>query len=80
MVHDNLKERMLEVPPDDTPLTLRDAGTRRVQWRRSSIDVDPSAAASTLTTPSQPNNSPASIVLKARLSPFTNPGLSPIQE
>jgi hypothetical protein len=80
MVHDNLKERMLEVPPDDTPLTLRDAGTRRVQWRRSSIDVDPSAAASTLTTPSQLNTSPASIVPEARLSPFTNPGLSPIRE
>ena len=53
MVHDNAKDLKLEVPPDDTTLTLRDAVTRRVQWRRTLIDVDP-AAASALSTPSQP--------------------------
>jgi hypothetical protein len=36
---------------DDTTLTLRDALTRRVQWRRISIDVDP-ATISVSTTPS----------------------------
>jgi hypothetical protein len=33
MVHDNLKDLKLEVPPDDTMLTMRDVVTRRVQWR-----------------------------------------------
>jgi hypothetical protein len=41
MVHENVKNLNLEVPPDDTTLTLWDAVTRRVQWRRTSIDVDP---------------------------------------
>jgi hypothetical protein len=31
MVHENLKDLKLEVPPDDTTLTMRDAVTRRVQ-------------------------------------------------
>jgi hypothetical protein len=46
MVHKNSKDMKLEVPQDDTTLALRDAVTTRVQWRRTSIDVDPSAAAS----------------------------------
>jgi hypothetical protein len=33
MVHDNLKELKLKVPPDDTALTMWDAVARRVQWR-----------------------------------------------
>jgi hypothetical protein len=33
MVHENLKDLKLEVPPDDTTLTMRDVVTRRVQWR-----------------------------------------------
>jgi hypothetical protein len=53
MVHENSKDLKLEVPPDDTMLTMRDADTRRVQWRRTSIDINPSATASALTTPSQ---------------------------
>jgi hypothetical protein len=68
MVHENLKDLKLEVPPDDTTLTLRDAITIRVQWRWTSIDVDPSAAASALTTPSQPNTSPALIFSETHLS------------
>jgi hypothetical protein len=40
MVHDNLKDQKLEVPPDDTTLTMWDVVTRRVQWRQTSIDVD----------------------------------------
>jgi hypothetical protein len=52
MVHENLKDLKLEMPPDDMTLTMWDAVTRRVKWRRISIDVDPSAAASALTTPS----------------------------
>ena len=46
MVHENAKNFRLEVPPDDTIVTLQDAVTRRVQWRRSFIDVDPEASAS----------------------------------
>jgi hypothetical protein len=30
MVHDNLKDLKLEVPPDDMTLTMQDAVTRRV--------------------------------------------------
>jgi hypothetical protein len=41
MVHDNSKDLKLEMPPDDPMLTMRDAVTRRVPWRRTSIDVDP---------------------------------------
>jgi hypothetical protein len=42
----------LEVPPDDSTLTLWDAIIRRVQWRRTSIDVDPTTVASASTTAS----------------------------
>jgi hypothetical protein len=49
MVHENLKDLKLEVPLDDTTLTMQDAVTRRVQWR-TSIDVDRSIAASASTT------------------------------
>jgi hypothetical protein len=83
MVHDNSKYLKLEVPLDDTTLTIRDAVTRRVQWRWTSINVDPSVVASASTTPSQPNTSPASIFPKAHLSPSPNPEqlcLSPIRE
>jgi hypothetical protein len=83
MVDENSKGLKLPVPPYDTILTMRDAVTRRVQWRGTSIDVDPSAAASASITPSQPNTSPASIFPKARLSPSPNPDLlhtSPIRE
>jgi hypothetical protein len=31
MVHENSKDQELEVPPNDTMLTMRDAVTRRVQ-------------------------------------------------
>jgi hypothetical protein len=58
MVHENSKGLKLEVPPDDTTLTIRDVVTRRVQWRQTSIDVDTSAAASASTIPSQLNTSP----------------------
>jgi hypothetical protein len=70
MVHDNSKDLKLEVPPDDTMLTMRDAVTRRVQWRWNSIYIDPSTTASTSTTLSQSNISPASMSLEARLSPI----------
>jgi hypothetical protein len=33
MVYDNLKDQKLEVPPDDTALTMQDKVTRRAQWR-----------------------------------------------
>jgi hypothetical protein len=55
MVHENSKDLKLEVPPVDTTLTLWDAVTRRVEWRRTSIDVDPSTIASVSNTASQPN-------------------------
>jgi hypothetical protein len=41
MVHENSKHLNLEVSSDDTTLTLRDVVTRRVRWRRTSIDVAP---------------------------------------
>jgi hypothetical protein len=72
-VHENSKDLKLEVPPDDTTLTIQDVVTRTVQWRRTSIDVDPSAAASTSITPSQLNTSPALIFPEARLSLSPNP-------
>jgi hypothetical protein len=83
MVHENLKDLKLEVPPYDTTLTMRNVITRMVQWRQTSIDVDPSAIASASTTPSQPNTSPASIFPNTRLSISPNPEqlcLSPLQE
>jgi type III secretory pathway lipoprotein EscJ len=83
MVHENLKDLKLEVPPDDTMLTMQDIVTTRVQWRQTSIDVDPLAAALASTTPSQPNTSSASIFPETRLSPSPNQEqlrLSPIGE
>jgi hypothetical protein len=83
MVLENLKDLKLEVPPNDTTLTIRDAVTRRVQWRWTSIDVDPIATASASTSASQPNTSPASIFPETRLSPSPNREqmcLSPIRE
>jgi hypothetical protein len=58
MVHENTKNMKLGVTPDDTTLTLWDAITKRVQWRRTSIDVDSSAVASVSATTSQPNTTP----------------------
>jgi hypothetical protein len=81
MVHDNSKDLKLEIPPDDTTLTIWDAVTRRVQWRWTSIDIDSSTTASALTTPSQPNTSPILISPEARLSPIRDqPCLPPIPE
>jgi hypothetical protein len=51
MVHENTKNLNLKVAPNDMILTLRDAVTRRVEQRRTSIDVNP-AAISASTTPS----------------------------
>jgi hypothetical protein len=51
MMHENARNLNLEVAPDDTTLTLQDAVTRRVQWRRTSIDVDPTTISAS-TTPS----------------------------
>jgi hypothetical protein len=53
-------------------LTMWDVVTRRVQWRLTSIDGDPSATASALNTPNQLNTSPALIFPEARLSPSPN--------
>jgi hypothetical protein len=71
MVHENLKDLKLEVPPGNTTLIMQDVVTRRVQWRRASINVDPSAVALALTTASQPNTSSALIFPETRLSPST---------
>jgi hypothetical protein len=73
MVHDNAKNLNLELPPDDTTLTLRDAVTRRVQWR-TSIDVD-SVAISALTTPSLSQQH----TIPSQSQPHTIPSLSPPQ-
>jgi hypothetical protein len=76
MVHDNSKDLKLEVPPDDTTLTMWHAVARRVQWRRTSIDIDPASIASAST-------SLASMSPEARLPLSPNPEqlvLSPIQE
>ncbi len=70
MVHENSKELKLEMPLDDTTLTLRDADTRRVQWRRTSIDVDPSVVASASTTASQQHTAPGSIFPKTQPHPL----------
>jgi hypothetical protein len=51
MVHDNSKDLKLEVPLDDTTLIMRDAVTRSVQWRWTSIDIYPLVTASASTTP-----------------------------
>jgi hypothetical protein len=66
IVHDNLKDMKLEVPPDDMTLTMWDAVARRVQWRRTTIDIDPGATASTST-------SPASMSPEAHLPLSLNP-------
>jgi hypothetical protein len=82
MVHEDLKDMKLKVPPDDTTLTMRDAVTRMVQWR-TSIDVDPSAPALASTTVGQPNTAPALLFPEtcSSLSPIREePRLSPIQE
>jgi hypothetical protein len=69
MVYENSKDLKLEVPLDDMALALWVAVTRRVQWRWTFIDVDPSAgAASALTTASQPNTAPTSKSPETRLS------------
>jgi hypothetical protein len=70
MVHDNSKDLKLKIPPDDMTLTMRDAVTRRVQWRWTSIDIDLSVAASVSTNPSRPNTSPALMSPEACLSPI----------
>jgi hypothetical protein len=81
MVYDNSKDLKLKVPLDDTTLTMWDAVTRRVQWRQTYIDIDPSAVASASTTPSQLNTSPASVSPEAHLSLIHDqPCLSPIPE
>jgi hypothetical protein len=72
-MHENLNDLKPKVPPDDTTLTMWDVVTRRVQWRRTSIDVDPSAAASTSTTARKPNTAHASIFPEARSSPSLIP-------
>jgi hypothetical protein len=51
MVHDNSKDLKLKLPPDETTLTMRRAVATRVKWRRTSIDIDPAATASTSTSP-----------------------------
>jgi hypothetical protein len=66
MVHDNLKDLKLEVPSDDTTLTMWDAVARRVQWRRTTIDIVPTIVASALT-------SHALMSPEARLPPSPNP-------
>jgi hypothetical protein len=68
MVHDNSKDLKLKMPLDDTTLIMQDGVTRRVQWRRTSIDIDPLVAASVSTTLSQLNTSPSSMSPEARLS------------
>jgi hypothetical protein len=61
-VHENVKNLKLEVPPDDTTLTLWDVVSRRVKWRRTGIYVD-QVATLTLTTPSQPQTAPVALIL-----------------
>jgi hypothetical protein len=71
MVHENAKNLNLEVAPDDMTLTLRDAVTRIVQWRRNSIDVDPAAiSVSTTLSLSQQHTIPS------QSQPHTIPSLS----
>jgi hypothetical protein len=62
MVHENVKNLKLEVPPDDTTLTLWDVVSRRVQWRRTGIYVD-QVATLTFTTPSQPQTALVALIL-----------------
>jgi hypothetical protein len=72
MVHENAKNLNLEVAPDDTILTLWDAATRRIQWKRTSIDVD-LAAISAPTTPSLLQQH----TIPSQSQPHTIPSLSP---
>jgi hypothetical protein len=65
MVHDNSNDLNLEVPPDDTTLTMRHAVARRVQWGQTSIDIDLAAIASAST-------SHALMSPEARLPPSRN--------
>jgi hypothetical protein len=69
MVHENLNDLKLEVPPDDTTLTLWDTVTRRIQWM-TFIDVDSLAAASASNISSQLNTAPDSIFPETRPSPI----------
>jgi hypothetical protein len=64
MVHDNLKDLKFQVPPNDTTLTMRDVVATRVQWRWTTIDIDPPAAGA--------STSPASMFPKAHLPPSPN--------
>jgi hypothetical protein len=79
MVHENVKNMKLEVPPDDTTLTLWDAITRRVLWGMTYNDVDPSATASASTTASQLNTASSSIFPKTQSDQMQSCS-SPIQE
>jgi hypothetical protein len=74
MVHENANNLNLEVAPDDMILTLWDAVTRRVHWRRTSIDVDP-AAISVSTTPSLSQQH----TISSQSQLHTIPSLSPPQ-
>jgi hypothetical protein len=74
MMNDNSKNLKLEVPLDDMTLSMRHAFGRRVQWRRTSIDIDLAATASAST-------SHALMSPEAHLPPSPNPEqlvLSPI--
>jgi hypothetical protein len=72
MVHENSKDLKLEMPPDDTTLTMWDAVTRRVRWRWTCIDVDPSTITSVSTNASQLNTSPVLIFPETCMSPSPN--------
>jgi hypothetical protein len=74
IVHKNTNNLNLEVAPDDTTLTLWDAVTRRVQWRRTSINVEP-ATILVSTTPSLSQQH----TIPSQLQPHTIPSLSPPQ-
>jgi hypothetical protein len=81
MVHENSKNLKLEVLPDNMTQTLQDAITKRVQWRRTSIDVDPLATASASATASQPNTTPTSIFPNTQPDQMQmQPYMSPIRE
>jgi hypothetical protein len=74
IVHKNTNNLNLEAAPDDTTLTLWDAVTRRVQWRRTSMNVEPTAL-SVSTTPSLSQQH----TIPSQLQPHTIPSLSPPQ-
>jgi hypothetical protein len=81
MVHENSKNLKLEVPLDDTTLTLWDAITKRVRRIRTSIDVEPSVAASASATASPPYTAPALIFHDTQPNQRQMPPcLSPIRE